>query len=144
VSRDRIVDCLWGERPPASAAHAVEVHVSRLRRTVAPARIEREGAGYRLRVDAADLDAAVFERLVGEGRARLAEGDAAVAARELRAALALWRGPALADVAYEDFAQAEIARLEELRLGAVEDAVEAELVDGGKWRWSGQQEAGAG
>lgn len=127
VPRERIVEDLWDGAPPESAAHAVEVYVSRLRRALAPVQIVGEAGGYRLAVDPGEIDATVFERLVAAGRAALAVGDVTGAEAKLREALALWHGPALADVAYESFAQTEIARLEELRLTATEDRVEADL-----------------
>jgi predicted ATPase/DNA-binding SARP family transcriptional activator len=127
LSRDRIVEDLWDGAPPESAPHAVEVYVSRLRRAVAPARITSESGGYRLAVDPGQIDAIVFERAVAAGRDALAAGDLIAAAAKLREALALWHGPALADVAYESFAQVEIARLDELHLATIEDRVDADL-----------------
>src|SRR5205085_4492712 len=88
------------------------------------------GPGYLLRTDPEQLDATRFERLVEEGRNALARGDAQTAAATLREALALWRGTALADFTYDAFAQSDIARLEELRLAASEDRIEADLVLG--------------
>ncbi len=131
VSRDRLIDALWGERPPASAVNALQVHVHGLRRRLAGAeRIERAGPGYRLRLEPGELDSERFEQLVARGRAQLAESDAGEAASTLRGALGLWRGHAYEDVRYEAFAQAEVARLEELRLAALEDRIEAELALG--------------
>ncbi|HKR99681.1 MAG TPA: BTAD domain-containing putative transcriptional regulator, partial [Candidatus Dormibacteraeota bacterium] len=85
------------------------------------------GHGYVLTLPPGELDVDQFERLAGEGRHALATGDAATAAARLRDALAIWRGPALADVTYEQFAQAEISRLEEARLASLEDRIEADL-----------------
>src|SRR5690349_5581478 len=130
VPRDRIVDALWGDAPPASAAHAVEVYVSKLRARLGAAAIRAEAGGYRLGVDSEEIDARVFERLAEQGRQKLAQGEPAATARTLSEALELWRGPALADVRYEAFAQTEIARLEELRLAVTEDRIEAELLLG--------------
>jgi predicted ATPase/DNA-binding SARP family transcriptional activator len=127
VSRDRLIDALWGERPPATAANALQVQVHSLRKRLGQQRIATEGVGYRLEVEPGELDLDRFERLVARGRSELGAGDAEEAASTLQEALALWRGPALADVAYEPFAQAEIARLEELRLVALEERIEAEL-----------------
>ena len=87
-------------------------------------------AGYELELAPDQLDADEFERLAAEGRAALSGGDPAAAARCLRDALALWRGPPLADFAYESFAQAEIARLQEARLAALEDRIDADLALG--------------
>lgn len=131
VSRDRLVDALWGERPPAAAANALQVHVHGLRRRVGAERIVREGPGYRLRLEPGELDVERFERLVARGRDERAGGDDVATAATLREALALWRGPAYEDVRYEPFAETEAARLEELRLAALEDRIEAELDLGG-------------
>lgn len=87
-------------------------------------------AGYALELEPGALDLERFENLVAEGRRALEEGDLDRAAETLRAALALWRGPALADFAYEPFAQAEIARLEEVRLAALEERIDADLALG--------------
>jgi DNA-binding SARP family transcriptional activator/class 3 adenylate cyclase/predicted alpha/beta hydrolase len=138
VSVDRLADILWGDDPPADAAATLRNYVSRLRAVLepGPAAGGPEGAlttrppGYALRVDADELDVSCFERLVAEGRVALREGDPAGARERLGQALALWRGPALAEFADLPFAQAEAARLEELRLNAFEDRVEAELAQG--------------
>jgi DNA-binding SARP family transcriptional activator len=128
VSADRLIDYLWGAEPPATAAKSLQVHVSRLRKALG-----REGllltrsGGYTLAVGADKLDAARFERLAERGRERLAAGDAEGAAAELNGALRLWRGQPLADFAYDAFALAEIARLEELRLACLEERIEADL-----------------
>ncbi len=137
VSTDRLIDALWGERPPATAANALQAHVAAVRRALEPDRGSR-GAdgllvtrvpGYLLRVTADELDITRFERLVADGQSAL-QGDAAAAAQLLTEALGLWRGPALADFVFEPFAQSEAARLEELRLGALEDRLEADLALG--------------
>jgi YVTN family beta-propeller protein len=130
VSSDRLVDGLWGERAPVTAAKSVQVYVSQLRRLLGDGRLETRGHGYMLRVDPGALDAERFQALLDAGGAALAAGEAAPAAESLRGALALWRGAALADVAYEQFAQGEIARLDELRLVAVEERIEADLALG--------------
>src|SRR6266545_4944331 len=132
VSRDRLIEALWGETAPSSAGHAIEVYVSRLRKALGPperaaAQLQTRAAGYVLQLAPDLLDVDRFERLRAEGRKALDEGNAAVAGAKLREALALWRGPALADFAYEPFAQDEIARLDELRLSTIEDRVEADL-----------------
>lgn len=124
---DRIVDELWGESPPQTARHMVEVYVSKLRKLLGADVLATRPPGYLLAVDPEHVDVGRFERLLAEGRDALGEGDAAVAAFTLASALTLWRGPPLADFAYEPFAQAEIARLEELRVLAEEERVEAEL-----------------
>lgn len=132
VAAERLAD----EMAPdgAMSAHALQSQVSRLRAALGPAVIERAGTGYRAAVDPEDVDAGRFERLVREGRSALAGDDPRRAAELLRGALELWRGPALADLAHlteADAARAACARLEELRLVAVEDRIEAELRLGG-------------
>jgi DNA-binding SARP family transcriptional activator len=131
VPRDRLIDDLWGEEPPATAAHSLEVYASSLRKAFraagGPPLLAARSNGYVLEVEAEDVDAARFERLASEGRAALSDGDAASAAARLGEGLALWRGQPLVDVAYEGFAQADIARLEEARLAAMEDRIEADL-----------------
>jgi predicted ATPase/DNA-binding SARP family transcriptional activator len=126
VSRDRLIDELWGERPPETAGHALEVYVSNLRRVLTRDAVATRAGGYALTVEPEAVDAVRFERLVERGRAEL-RGDPAAAAETLRAALALWRGPVLVDVAYEQFAQGEVARLDERRLVAIEHRLEADL-----------------
>jgi DNA-binding SARP family transcriptional activator len=130
VSRDRLIDALWGEQPPPSAVNSLQVLVHALRRLLGASRIEREGPGYRLRLAPGELDLERFERLVARGRAELGRGESAAAAASLREALGLWRGQAYEDVGYEAFAQAEVARLAELRLAALEDRVAADLALG--------------
>ena len=128
VSTDRIVDELWGERPPRSAAKSVQVYVSGLRKALGEDSLETRGHGYVL--DAGTVDSDRFEELLAEGRELLTSGDAGKAASTLREALGLWRGPALADFAYEEFAQEAIAALEEKRLAALEDRIDADLALG--------------
>ena len=130
VSSERIVDDLWGDASPATARHMIAVYVSRLRKTLGDDIVLTRRPGYVLLVGPEQVDAARFERLLAEGREVLGSGDADSAAARLGEALALWCGPALADFAYEPFAQAEIARLEELRLQAEEERIEAELALG--------------
>jgi DNA-binding SARP family transcriptional activator/tetratricopeptide (TPR) repeat protein len=130
VSADRLVDELWRGAPPATARKALQVYVSRVRKALGAEVLETRAPGYVIRVEDGALDARRFERLVAEGRQALAGGDPARAAASLRKALALWRGPALADFVYEPFAQAEAGRLEELRLRCLEDRLEADLALG--------------
>ncbi len=130
VSTDRLIDALWEDRPPASALNSVHIYVSQLRKALGNRRLETRGHGYLLALEPEQLDLARFERLLGEGRALLGEGEAERAAETLRAALALWRGPPLSDFASEPFAHGEIARLEELRLAALEERIEADLALG--------------
>src|SRR3954463_7135450 len=92
VSRDRLIDALWSEQPPAAAVNALQVHVHGLRRRLGAERIEREGPGYRLRLEPGELDVERFELLVARGPSELAGGDADAAASTLREALGLWRG----------------------------------------------------
>jgi DNA-binding SARP family transcriptional activator len=132
VSTDRLIDELWGEQPPAGARHVIQVYVSELRKALEPNRsaLVTRAPGYLIRVEAGELDLERFERLLEKGREALNAGDAETAAADLRAALDLWRGAPLADFTYEPFAQGAIARLEELRLAAVEDRIEADLALG--------------
>lgn len=129
VTTRRLIAALWGDDPPAGAGNALQSLVSRLRRVLPGIAIESRPTGYRLAVDPDAVDAGRFERLVAVGRA-LVEAEPARAAQMLREALALWRGPALADVADAEFAQQPIARLAELRLAATEARIEAELALG--------------
>jgi predicted ATPase/DNA-binding SARP family transcriptional activator len=137
VSTDELIDALWGERSPACAANALQAHVSALRRVLEPHRgtsdsdwlLITRAPGYLLRLGGHQLDLVRFERLVGDARAAM-HADPGLAADRFRDALGLWRGPALADFVYERFANAEAARLEEMRLGALEDCMDCELVQG--------------
>ena len=129
VSVDRLVDELWGERPPDTATKTVQVYVSRLRKELGQGVVLTRGGGYMLDGEP-ELDAERFERLTAEGSEALDRGEAGSARDLLGQALGLWRGPALDDLAYEQFAQSEIARLEELRLVALEHRIEAELALG--------------
>jgi predicted ATPase/DNA-binding SARP family transcriptional activator len=131
VSRDRLVSAVWGEDPPESAAGGLQVYVHGLRRVLGAARIERHGAGYRILLASGELDLERFERLVERAERSLADGDADDAAADLRAALALWRGPPLADLATEPLGEAEAGLLEEARLRALELRNDAELALGG-------------
>jgi YVTN family beta-propeller protein len=145
VSRDRLIDDLWGEQPPASAPHSLEVYVSRLRKTLQPDGGERilvtRPGGYLLRLEPEQLDLERFARLVEEGRRALADGSHERAAERLAEALALWRGPALGDLAYEPFATPEVEQLEEQRLAAFEEKMDAELALGRHGALIGELEA---
>ena len=127
VSTDRLIDGIWGEQPPASAASALQVHVHALRRAIGPDRIVTRPPGYVVRVDADELDVDRFARLVADG--------------DPHGALALWRGQALADLAFEPFAQAEAARLEEARLAALEARIDADLDAGRHGALTGELDA---
>ncbi|HKP16936.1 MAG TPA: BTAD domain-containing putative transcriptional regulator [Gaiellaceae bacterium] len=119
VSQDRLIDALWEGDPPETAAKALQVYVSQLRKVLGRDRIVTRPPGYAIRVESGELDLDRFERLCADGgRERLVE------------ALDLWRGPPLADFAYERFAQLEIVRLEERRLAALEERIESDLALG--------------
>ena len=141
VPGERLIDELWGVDPPGNAATALRVNVSRLRKTLPPDTLVTRSPGYTIRLGSDQLDLYRFERLVEEARRCLADGKPADASGRLREAVALWRGPALADVSYESFAQAAIARLEEIRLAAVELRIEADLALGQDRELVGELEA---
>ena len=135
VSRDRLIDALWGERPPQTASHTLDAYVSRLRKALASsgdggARLVTLAPGYVLRIAPDQLDLTCFERLAADGQRALEAGDAELAAVKLRQAEALWRGRPLADVEFEPFAHAHVGRLEQLGCAATEQRVEAELALG--------------
>jgi ABC-type transport system substrate-binding protein/DNA-binding SARP family transcriptional activator/DNA-binding beta-propeller fold protein YncE len=133
VSRDRLIDELFGDTRPASADHALRVQVSRLRKAldgVGGERLLASSPGYLLRVEPGEVDLQVFEQLLAEGRRAMEEGEADHAAAKLHAAEKLWRGRPLADLEFEPFARVEVERLEELRLAAAEARIEAELALG--------------
>jgi predicted ATPase/DNA-binding SARP family transcriptional activator len=128
VLASQLIDAVWDEDPPAGATNALQSLVSRLRRLL-PDVVETHPAGYRLALDPDAVDAVRFQSLAATGREELAR-DPRQAGQTLREALALWRGPALADAATAQFAAATVARLEELRLGALEDRIDADLATG--------------
>jgi DNA-binding SARP family transcriptional activator/ABC-type oligopeptide transport system substrate-binding subunit/streptogramin lyase len=131
VSRDVLIEALWPARPPGTAGHSLDVQISRLRKALEPEEVlQTRSGGYVLEVDPEQIDVHRFERLLEQGRRQNAAGKYSEARTTLEAALALWRGAPLADLAYEDFARTEIERLEELRLVATEERIEAELVLG--------------
>ena len=134
LSRDRLIEELWGETPPATVDSALHVYLSRLRRLLemagAGGALVRERHGYRLRVEPEQIDANRFERLAAEGGEALAAGRSELAAERLRQAVALWRGPALADLHTEGFAVTAAARLEEERVTVLEQRLEADLALG--------------
>jgi YVTN family beta-propeller protein len=138
ISADAIVDALWGERPPASAAKIVQGYVSSLRRALGAATLMTDGHGYRLSVDDGSTDSDRFERLVTAGRLALEAENARRASSVLREALDLWRGPAWAEFADEAFARADADRLEELRLTALEQRIDADLALGDHRRVTGE------
>jgi DNA-binding SARP family transcriptional activator len=136
VATERLIDELWGASPPVTVAKSVQKYVSRLRKELGDHRLVTRTPGYVLRVDPSELDLSRFERLVAEA----GEAEPLTAARLLSEALALWRGAPLADLAYEPFAQAEIARLEESRLAALEQRLDAELAAGRHAELAGELE----
>ena len=116
VSTEHLIEALWDEKPPETAAKALQVYVSQLRKVLDDERVLTRAPGYLIRVDDDELDRARFELLAHDGRAR--------------EALELWRGPPLAEFTYSDFAQSEIARLEELHLSCVEQRIDDDLASG--------------
>jgi YVTN family beta-propeller protein len=141
VSADHLIDALWGERPPASAAKLVQGYVSHLRRALGDGLLLTRGHGYVLQTAPGQVDLDRFEVLVAEGRTALHVGDARRASARLREGLALWRGPPLEDFAYEPFAHNAIARLEEARMAALEDRIDADLALGDHAALVGELEA---
>ncbi|HEY2651071.1 MAG TPA: BTAD domain-containing putative transcriptional regulator, partial [Solirubrobacteraceae bacterium] len=130
VSTDRLIDALWGERASGTAAKTVQVYVSNLRKALGDGLLVTRGHGYLLQTEPGQVDLDRFEALVAEGRRALQAGDPRAAAGRLREALDLWRGSALADFAYEPFAQNEIARLDDARLATLADRIDADLAIG--------------
>jgi WD40 repeat protein/DNA-binding SARP family transcriptional activator/tRNA A-37 threonylcarbamoyl transferase component Bud32 len=129
VPADRLIDQVWGEEPPDAARSALQAYVSRLRRSLGAGRLQGRPPGYVLWAEPDEVDVLQFEGLVGQARRRAA-AEPRAALRLLDDALALWRGPALADLAQEPSLEPELARLEELRLAASEERIEALLVLG--------------
>ena len=130
VSPDVLADALWEGQPPPAAAKTLQAYVSRLRKALGRDVLETRGHGYLLRVAQGELDAQACRELLEDARTSLADGDAETSAEQAREALGRWRGAPLADVAYESFAQAEVRHLEELRVAAHEEWLEAELALG--------------
>jgi YVTN family beta-propeller protein len=133
VSRERLIDALWGASPPPTAAKALNVHVSQLRKMLArdgQEPIATRPPGYVIDVDGEQLDAASFEKLAADARTQVAAGQLASARRLLSDALSLWRGPALEGVELESEARHEAMRLDELRLGAQMDRIDCDLALG--------------
>jgi hypothetical protein len=123
VASDRLIDDLWGGSPPATAAKTLQTYVSQLRRALGSDVILTRPGGYELRLDGRSLDLHRFAELASEAQSL----DPPSAARVLREALALWRGPALGEFSYQTWAQHDIRRLEELRLDALERRIDADL-----------------
>jgi DNA-binding SARP family transcriptional activator len=131
ISSDRMIDELWGEHPPPTVGKAIHVYVSNLRKVVGEGVLLTRDGGYQLEVQPDQVDAHRFDDLVFRGREALERGYPLVARHRLRDALTLWRGRPLSDFSYHQFAQPEIARLEESRLAALEDRIQADLAVGG-------------
>jgi peptide/nickel transport system substrate-binding protein len=131
VSRDQLIDALWGERLPPSVAESLDAYIYRLRKLLGHDRLLRERGGYLLRVGPDELDVDEFERLVASAGRSAEAGDHGAAIGPLTEALALWRGPAWADMLEVPLASVEAHRLAELRLSALESRIEAELEIGG-------------
>ena len=130
LSTDRLIEELWRDATPGTAPKTVQVYISRLRKRLPDNRLVTTPAGYLLRVEQEELDSDLFERIVGQGRDELSGGDARAAEELFSRALALWRGPALAEFRFESFAQIEIRRLDELRAVVRCDSVDARLALG--------------
>src|SRR5205809_6792140 len=133
VSRERLIDELWGESPPPTARKAVNVYISQLRRALARNAVDpigTEDGGYRISVGADELDVLHLRRLLASARERAAAGELEAAAEHLREALALWRGPTLAGLLLESHGREEIAQLDELRLTALMDRIDCDLALG--------------
>jgi predicted ATPase/DNA-binding SARP family transcriptional activator len=133
VSADELVEAVWGEEPPAGAGQALQKQISRLRGRLGDggSLVRHRAAGYALEIEPARIDFRCFEELLRSARVALGRDDPERAAEDLKTALALWRGEALADYRFDEFAQREIARLDELRMEAIEERLAAELAGGG-------------
>jgi DNA-binding SARP family transcriptional activator len=145
LTTDRLIDELWGERPPVGAAKTLQMHISRLRKALGAGTgpgsasvVVTRGRGYELELDPDRLDSHCFEQLVAEGRSELARGRPEPAVSVFERALSLWRGEPLPELAHEPFAQREIARLDDLRVGALEELIEAKLALGANAEVVGQ------
>ena len=129
VPTEVLIDEVWGDEPPETARNALQSYASHLRKALGPERLEGSRAGYRLKAEPSELDAARFRSILRDAR-RLLPIDPSAAVGSFNHALDLWRGPAFADLAGETSLQAEAAQLEEQRLGAFEDRIEAQLTVG--------------
>jgi DNA-binding SARP family transcriptional activator len=138
VSRDRLIEDLWRDQAPETAANALAALIARIRRALPADVVVTRSGGYEARVDTDAIDIHRFERISKEGSEALAHGDPALASERLSGALSLWRGQPLADFTYEPFAEPTILRLEELRLGAHENRIDADLALGRHAEWSGR------
>jgi len=127
VPTERLIDELWGEQPPSRATKTLQVYVSQLRKALGPERLVTRPPGYELRVVEGEFDVDRFETLAAAAREQLSAGNLRAAAKGLKEALDLWRGPALREFRSEPFGEPAAARLEDLRLGVIEDRLQAEL-----------------
>src|SRR5438067_1324306 len=135
VGADRLIDLIWSDEPPDTAAHSLQVYVSQLRKILEPEHragtaykvLVSQPPGYLLRIEPESLDLNRFQRFVDEGRAAMSAGAHELASSTFREALGLWRGAPLADLALQPFVVTETARLEEARLRATEDRIDADL-----------------
>src|SRR6266516_4349135 len=139
VPADTLVDQIWGEEPPERARNVIQTYISHLRKALGGDRIQSHAPGYRLRLDPSELDATRFNALIRDGKKALPV-DPNIAVSTLDDALALWRGPALADLADQPSLLAEAARLNELRVGAQETRIEGLLAGGAQARAIGELE----
>ncbi|HZA26991.1 MAG TPA: BTAD domain-containing putative transcriptional regulator [Actinomycetota bacterium] len=140
VPAETLVDEIWGDEPPEQARNIIQTYVSHLRKALGRDRIESQAPGYRLRLESSELDATRFDELMRDAKKALPV-DPNIAVGTLEDALALWRGPALADLADQRSLLAEAARLDELRLEAQEDRIEGLLASGAQARAIGELEA---
>src|SRR5262245_9162031 len=135
IPTDQLIELLWGNSPPRTASHSIQIYVSNLRKAFEGLGengvLSTRSPGYQLDAQADSIDVRQFEALVRDGTRKLRDGDPDAGSAEIRAALRLWRGPALSDFTYEEFAQPYIRRLHDLHLDAIEDLAAAEL-DAGK------------
>jgi basic membrane lipoprotein Med (substrate-binding protein (PBP1-ABC) superfamily)/DNA-binding SARP family transcriptional activator len=131
---ERLIELLWGDSPPRTANHSIQIYVSDLRKALEGLGVKgvlsTRSPGYQLDADADSIDIRQFEARVREGTRKLREGEPDTGAADLRAALRLWRGPALSDFTYEEFAQPYIHRLHDLHLDAIEALAAADLAAG--------------
>jgi ABC-type transport system substrate-binding protein/DNA-binding SARP family transcriptional activator len=130
VPTDTLVEEIWDGGPPPTAVKALQTYVSHLRKVLGPAVLETRATGYLIRAEPSDVDASDFEALLEQAHQFRDDGDTFSARETLQEALALWRGPALADVRDHEFARAEATRLDELRLLALEQRIACDLALG--------------
>ena len=130
VSADALIETVWGDRPPATAAGTLQSYVSRLRRALDGTHLVLDDAGYRLDLEAHTVDLRRFEELAAAGHVELAAGRPVAARRALIDALALWRGPALLELVDQGVSLAQAATIDEQRLTALEARIDADLALG--------------